>query len=48
MTDTFLNCGIGGWFMLASGVVTFGLLVLAGTALVKYIFFTDRSRVASP
>jgi hypothetical protein len=48
MTDALLNCGTGGWFMLASGVVTIGLLALAATALVKYIFFANRSRVATP
>jgi hypothetical protein len=34
--------------MLASGLVTFGVLALAGAALVKYIFFADSSRVATP
>lgn len=37
--DTVLNCGAGSWLMIAAGVVTYGLLGLAGAALVKYLFF---------
>ena len=42
MTDTLLNCGANGWLMIAGGVLTYGSLALAGTALVKYLFFSDR------
>ena len=33
-------------FMLAAGVLTYGALALAGAALVKYLFFTDRGHAA--
>ena len=45
MIDT-LTCGTNAWFMLAAGVLTSGTLVLAGAALVKYLFFADRGRAA--
>ena len=45
MIDT-VTCGADGWFMLAAGVLTSGTLVLAGAALVKYLFFADRGRAA--
>jgi hypothetical protein len=45
MIDT-LTCGANGWLMLAAGVLTYGTLALAGAALVKYLFFADRGRVA--
>jgi len=37
MMDSVLNCGANGWLMLAVGVVTYGTLVLAGAALIKYL-----------
>jgi hypothetical protein len=43
MIDSVLNCGAGEWFMIGAGVVTFGVLALAGAALVKYLFFVDRT-----
>ena len=46
MMDSVLNCGAGGWLMIASGVVTYGVLALAGAALIKYLFFAKRSRIA--
>ena len=45
MIDT-LTCGANGWLMLAAGVLTYGTLVLAGAALVKYLFFPDRGHAA--
>ena len=33
--DSVLNCGTGGWFMIAAGVATYGVLALAGAALIK-------------
>jgi hypothetical protein len=43
MMDSVLNCGANGWLMIAAGVVTYGLLALAGAALVKYLFFAGRN-----
>jgi hypothetical protein len=45
MIDT-VTCGANAWFMLVAGVLTYGTLALAGAALVKYLFFTDRGGVA--
>jgi hypothetical protein len=45
--DSVLNCGANGWLMIAAGVVTYGMLALAGAALVKYLFFADRTATAS-
>ena len=36
-----LNCGSGGWFMMTAGIATYGLLALAGAALIKYLFFAS-------
>lgn len=47
MTESLLNCGHDGWFMIAGGALTFGVLALAATALVKYIFFANRSHAAN-
>jgi len=46
MMDTVLNCGANGWLMIAGGIVTYGVLLLAGTVLIKYVFSADRSRIA--
>lgn len=40
--DNVMNCGSHGWFMLASGLLISGVLVLAGAALVKFLFFSGR------
>ena len=40
--DSVLNCTEGGWFMIAAGVATYGVLGLAGAALIKYLFFTNQ------
>ena len=36
--DSVLNCGSDGWFMVVSGLAIYGVLALAGAALVKYLF----------
>lgn len=46
MMDSVLNCGASGWLMIAGGVVTHGVLALAGAALIKYLFFAERSNAA--
>lgn len=38
MMDSALNCS--GWLMAVAGIATYGVLALAGAALVKYLFFT--------
>jgi hypothetical protein len=40
--DSVFNCGTSGWLMIASGVITFGVLALAGAALIKYLFVGER------
>ena len=35
--DSLLNCGTGGWLMIAGGALSYGVLVLAGAALIKYL-----------
>ena len=40
--NSLLNCGSGGWFMVTAGIATYGLLALAGAALIKYLFFATR------
>jgi hypothetical protein len=45
MMDSVLNCGTNGWLMIAAGVLTYGLLALAGAALLKYLFFANRTAV---
>lgn len=47
MMDTALNCGANGWLMIAGGVVTYGLLALAGAALIKYLFVAGRTGAAA-
>jgi len=44
--DGVLNCGANGWLMIAGSVVTYGALALAGAALIKYLFFANRSGAA--
>jgi hypothetical protein len=39
-----LNCASSGWLAVAGSVVTYGLLALAGAALIKYLFFAYRTR----
>ena len=45
--DGLLSCSEGGWFMIAAGIATYGVLGLAGAALVKYLFFTSHSSAAA-
>jgi hypothetical protein len=44
--DGVLNCSGDGWLMIASVVMIYGVLALAGAALIKHLFFADRSRPA--
>ena len=44
--DNILNCGGGSWFMIAAGIATYGVLALAGAALVKYLFFSRRTEAS--
>ena len=44
MLDNVLNCSGGGWFTLAGSVVIYGVLALAGAALIKHLFFADPFR----
>ena len=44
MVNGMMNCG---WLMIAGGVVVYGVLILAGAALVKYLFFGDKSDKAA-
>ena len=41
MINSILSCTNGGWFMIAAGIATYGLMALAGAALVKYLFFEN-------
>lgn len=47
MMNSVLDCGSNGWLMIASGIAIYGLLALAGAALVKYLFFGSRDRKAA-
>jgi len=38
-----MNCISNGWLMMAGGLLTYGVLALAGAALVKYLFFAGSS-----
>ncbi len=44
--DTLLNYGTDGWLMIAGGVATYGVLLLASAALIKYLFSANRSTAA--
>jgi hypothetical protein len=47
MMNAMAECGSHGWLMIAGGVLFYGVLGLAGAALVKYLFFEGRSRTAA-
>jgi len=47
MMNSALTCGADGWLMIASGVVTYGVLLLAGAALIKFLFSATRSQTPS-
>jgi hypothetical protein len=47
MIDSVLSCSNGGWFMIAAGTATYGVLALAGAALVKFLFFSSRRSTAT-
>lgn len=42
MMDSIWNCSTDGWLMVAGGIATYGALLLAGAALIKYLFFGTR------
>ena len=44
--DGVLNCTGDGWLMAAGVILIYGVLALAGAALVKHLFAADRSRLA--
>jgi hypothetical protein len=44
--DGVLNCSGDGWLMIAGVVMIYGVLALAGAALIKHLFCADRSRAA--
>lgn len=48
MMDSVLNCGTSGWLMVAGGALSYGVLLLAGAALIKYLFSGGRSQAAAP
>lgn len=46
--DSALNCTGDGWLMTAGVVLIYGVLALAGAALIKHLFVADdRSRLAA-
>jgi hypothetical protein len=45
--SSVLSCGGDGWFMVASGIAFYGVLALAGAALVKYLLFADRGQATA-
>jgi hypothetical protein len=45
--DGVLSGGSDGWFMIAAGIAIYGLLALAGAALIKYLFFANRDSPAT-
>jgi hypothetical protein len=38
-----MNCVSSGWHMMAAGLFIYGVVALAGAALVKYLFFAGSS-----
>jgi hypothetical protein len=44
--DGGLNCSGDGWLMIAGVVMTYGVLALAGAALIKYLLSSDHSTIA--
>jgi hypothetical protein len=47
MMESMLNYGANGWLMIAGGLVTYGVLILTGAALIKYLFSAERSHAAN-
>jgi hypothetical protein len=44
--DSVLNCTGDGWLMITGIVLIYGVLALAGAALVEHLFVADHSRLA--
>jgi hypothetical protein len=42
MMQSMMDCGAVGWLMIAGGVLKYAVLLLAGAALIKYLFFASR------
>jgi len=42
-----MTCTGSGWLMMGTHVVVLAVVLLAGAALVKYVFFTPRSTCAN-
>lgn len=42
MMNSVLDCGANGWLMIAAAATTYGVLILGGAALAKYLFFGNR------
>jgi hypothetical protein len=47
MMESVLDCGTNGWLMIAGGVLTYGVLIMAGAALIKYLCVAERNHAAS-
>ena len=47
MLNTVLECGAHTWPMIAGGILTFGVLALGSAALIKYLFFANRSNATA-
>jgi len=43
--DGLVNCSGDGWLMTTGVVLIYGVLALAGAALIKHLFVPDRSGV---
>jgi hypothetical protein len=43
MMNGMMNCASGGWLMITSGILYYGVVALSVAALAKYLFFEDRS-----
>jgi hypothetical protein len=41
-----VECSGDGWLMIAGVVMIYGVLALAGAAVIKHLFFADLSRAA--
>ncbi len=45
--ETLLNCGFYSWAMMTGVVAIYGVTLLGGAALIKYLFFTGQSPKAA-
>jgi hypothetical protein len=42
MMHNMMDCGAVGWLMMAGAALKYAVLLLAGAALIKYLFFASR------